>query len=182
MATKTAPGAQVKRLLSAISERGAEHLTEIESDLAQTNVLLSEAIEKLGASFISMHAAIEAQRELIGLALSGATAPPDIAERLKSRQQEIALHVNAAITGLQFHDMTNQLIGRALCRVDGLRNAFGVIGSSVAGIPDESNPEKVDAVLAGINSVLDEQNSKLASALRKAVCQTHMESGDIELF
>jgi len=85
------------------------------------------------------------------------------------------------VTGLQFQDMTSQLIGRTMQRVTGLREVLGGVGSGSIGI-SESSAEDLLAALASINTALEEQSVKLESALYKAVCQTHMESGDVELF
>jgi len=174
-------GSQVRSLLSNLSEHGTQHLTEVETDLMQTSFLLGEAIEKLGASFMAIHEAVSAQQASIGLLLSGAQPTPELAEQLEARHEDIARHVNAAVTGLQFQDLTNQLLGRTLRRVTGLRTVLDVIGSGSADI-SEKNVEEIVKTLISINEALEEQSVKLESALWKAVCQTGMESGDIELF
>ncbi|HZW12217.1 MAG TPA: chemotaxis protein [Noviherbaspirillum sp.] len=174
-------GSQVKDLLSNLSGHGTQHLTEVETDLMQTSILLGEAIEKLGASFMAIHEAVMAQQQEIELLLSGAAPAPEIVEKLRAKQAEIGQHVNAAVTGLQFQDMTNQLIGRTVKRVTGLREVLDGVGSGSSGIP-EGSAEEIVETLSSINKVLEEQSAKLESALWKAVCQTRMESGDIELF
>ncbi|QDZ28150.1 chemotaxis protein [Noviherbaspirillum sp. UKPF54] len=174
-------GSQVKHLLSNLSDHGTQHLTEVETDLVQTSILLGEAITKLGGSFMAIHEAVTAQQETIDLLLSGAKPTPEIAEKLKAKHGEISQHVNAAVTGLQFQDMTSQLIGRTVTRVIGLREVLSGVGSGSSGI-SENSAEEIVETLKGINKVLEEQSVKLESALWKAVCQTHMESGDIELF
>lgn len=181
MAREKMLGSQVKHLLSNLSDRGTQHLTEVETDLVQTSVLLGEAIEKLGASFMAIHEAITAQQETIDMLLSGARPTPEMADQLKAKHSEIGQHVNAAVTGLQFQDMTNQLITRTVTRVIGLREVLGEIGTGSSTIT-EGNAEEIIETLGSINQVLEEQSAKLESALWKAVCQTHMESGDIELF
>ncbi len=98
--------AQIKNLLAGLSAHGAQHLTEVETDLVQTTFLLGEAIEKLGASFMAIHAAVCAQQKIIDTLLSVVPAPEEAAERIKTVQEEIGLHVNSAVTGLQFQDMT----------------------------------------------------------------------------
>jgi hypothetical protein len=182
MTTKILLGLQVKQLLSGLSDHGTQHLTEIETDLIQTNFLLGEAIEKLGASFMAIHEAVSVQQAEVNLLLTGAAPAQDISEKLKARQSEISQHVNAAITGLQFQDMTSQLINRTVQRVTGLRDVLGGVGSGSMGMPAESDVNEVIATLNNINMQLEAQSIKLESALWKAVCQTHMESGDIELF
>lgn len=182
MTTERHLGSQVKDLLSNLSGHGAQHLSEVETDLVQTNFLLGEAIEKLGASFMAIHEAIVAQREGIELLLSNTPHPPEIAEQLRARQEEIGRHVNAAVTGLQFQDMTSQLIGRTVRRVTGLREVLGGVADGSAQLPAGCNADEIIDTLGTLNKVLEEQSVKLESALWKAVCQTHMESGDVELF
>jgi hypothetical protein len=175
-------GPQVKRLLSNLSEHGVQHLAEIETDLVQTNILLGEAIEKLGASFMAIHQAVTAQREVTEQILSGADSTPEIGDRLRAAAGEVERHVVAAVTGLQFQDMTSQLIGCTVRRVAGLSAVLGGMGSSGAALDAEIEAHNIVAALNGINKMLEEQSAKLDGELWKAVRQTHMESGDIELF
>jgi hypothetical protein len=172
---------QVKDLLSNLSDHGTQHLNEVETDLAQTSLLLGEAIEKLGASFMAIHEAVTAQQESIDRLLSGAVPTPQLAEHLKAKHGEIARHVNAAVIGLQFQDLTNQLLGRTVRRVAGLREVLDTVGSGSSEISG-ANAEEIVASLTSINRVLEDQSARLETALLKAVGQTHMVSGDIELF
>lgn len=182
MAAKKLLGSQVKRLLSGVSDHGNQHLTEIETDLAQTTFLLGEAIVKLGASFMAIHQAVSAQQEMVESLISSGVLPPESTARLKEIHGEIGLHVNAAVTGLQFQDMTGQLIGRTLRRVAGLREALDVLGKNGAVMLSEHDTEEIIALLHNINKVFEDQSAQLESLLWKAVHQTHMESGDIDLF
>lgn len=175
-------GSQVKQLLTAVSDHGAQHLNEVEIDLEQTTVLLGEAIEKLGASFMALHAAVRAQQEIVERLLAGEALTPELAGNLRALQGEIGRHVNAAVTGLQFQDMTSQLIGRTVKRVAGLRNVLGALGASGSAVLPESAAEEIVALLANINALFETQSNKLESVSWKAVTQTHMDSGDIELF
>ncbi|OGB23259.1 MAG: chemotaxis protein [Burkholderiales bacterium RIFCSPLOWO2_02_FULL_57_36] len=182
MTTEALLRVQLRRLLSGLSDHGHQHLTEVETDLAQTTILLSEAIEKLGASFMAIHKAVSAQQEAVDKLLTAASTTPEVAEQLRSMQGEIDTHVNSAVTGLQFQDMTSQLIGRTVRRVTGLRDVLGVVGSSGSGVLPESDTEQIADLLERINKLLDEQSGKLESRLWKQVSQTHMNSGEIELF
>lgn len=182
MTTHILLGTQVKRLLSSVSDHGNQHLTEVETDLVQTTYLLSEAIEKLGASFMAIHDGISAQAELMEQILSGAPVTPELAQRMRELTENVQGGVNAAVTGLQFQDMTSQLIGRTVRRVAGLRDVLSSVGASAERITSESVPEHVAEVLTEVNHSMESQSSQLESVLWKAVSQTHMESGDIELF
>lgn len=182
MTRKNLLSSQVKRLLTSLSDQGNQHLTEVETDLVQTTYLLSEAIEKLGASFMAIHAGVSAQQEILDQLLSGAAMTPDIESRLITLRGEVTQHINAAVTGLQFQDMTSQLIGRTVRRIAGLRDVLGAVGSSGAVLIADTEADELIAALNEINKTLEEQSAKLESVLWKAVSQTHMESGDIELF
>jgi methyl-accepting chemotaxis protein len=182
MTRETSLNSELRHLLSNLSGHGGQHLTEIETDLVQTNFLLSEAIEKLSASFMAIHEAVSAQQQAVESILAGAAHVSDASETLRQRHAEIAQHVSAAVTGLQFQDMTSQLIGRTVRRVTGLRDVLSGVGSGSIAMPAEGEAENLINAINDINAEMEKQSVKLESELWKAVCQTHMESGDIELF
>lgn len=182
MATKRMLGLQLKRLLSGVAASGDQHLAEIKTDLTQTNFLLAEAIEQLGANFIAIHAAICAQQEILDKMQTGQMMSDTHAADLNEISKEIGLRVGSVITGLQFQDMTNQLLDRALQRVAGLSEVLETLDASSAEIARETGAEEIVELLGGVNRLLEERSEKLESNLCKAVCQTHMGSGDIELF
>ena len=185
MTRKKMLNSQVKRLLSGGSGHGQQHLLEVEADLLQTTFLLGEAIEKLGTSFFALHAAVSAQQLEVDLLLknneikqvdSGASV------RLNALQKEITQHINSAVTGLQFQDLTGQLLARTVRRIVGLREVLNTLGVGVDDMPPDSAGEDIIALLNGINKNLDDQSSELKKLLRKAVHQHDMDCGDIELF
>jgi hypothetical protein len=182
MTTKNSSASEVSDLLSGLSEHGNQHLTEAETDLVQTNILLGEAIEKLSASFMAIHDAVTAQQQIVDALLAGTLVSPDAMLALRTKAVQIDQHVNAAVTGLQFQDMTNQLISRTMRRIVGLRDVLEVVGTSGIAIPADASNEQMNAILGAINETLKTQSVNLEKELWKAVCQTHMESGDIELF
>lgn len=182
MTIKNSSASEVSDLLSGLSEHGNQHLTEAETDLVQTNILLGEAIEKLSASFMAIHDAVTAQQQIVDALLAGTLVSPDAMLALRTKAVQIDQHVNAAVTGLQFQDMTNQLISRTMRRIVGLRDVLEVVGTSGIAIPADASNEQMSAILGAINETLKTQSVNLEKELWKAVCQTHMESGDIELF
>jgi len=182
MPKKKTLGPQVKRLLTGVSDHGSEHLLEVETDLVQTTILLAEAIEKLGGSFLALHTAISSQQEEIDLLISAGVAPSASVDRLKLLQNDIAQHVNSAVTSLQFQDMTSQLISRTVQRSAGLREVLGTLGIVGDGIPHDGGNDEIADLLKEISMRLEAQSIQLKSLLRKAVSQQHLDSGDIELF
>lgn len=182
MSTQTTPALQIKDLLSGLSSHGNQHLTEVETDLIQTNILLKEAITKLGASFMAIHEVVTAQQQIVQAILADCAAPAETVTALQQQSEQIGAHVNAAVTGLQFQDMTNQLIGRTMRRITGFRDVLLAVGAGSDSIPVEITEDELVVLLDRIAETMRAQSTMLENELWKAVCQTHMESGDIELF
>jgi hypothetical protein len=182
MTRKKILGSHVKRLLSGVSVHGRRHLTEVETDLLQTELLLEEAIDKLTSSFMAIHTAVGARQETIDRLLAGGTPSVEDSEQLSAMSGEIGRHVNTAITSMQFQDMTSQLIERTLKRVAGLRDFLGTLSEHGADIAPETDSEEIVDRLGKVSMALAIQSLELRSMLRKSVEQRHLESGDIELF
>lgn len=179
MGTEHLPVAELQRLLSDVAGHGAQHLLEVEADLQQTTYLLSEAIAKLSAGFMRIHASVVAQQQAIDAAL--AAEKPATAEVLACREQ-IAHEIDAVVVGLQFQDLTSQLIARTLKRVDGLREVLAALTQHGEVMPAAHEHEALAKLLCRINHSLSTQSSALQDGLRQEVSQKHMESGEIELF
>jgi hypothetical protein len=64
----------------------------------------------------------------------------------------------------------------------GFRDVLEVAGASSIAIPADATNEQLHGMLRHINETLKTESVDLEKELWKAVCQTHMESGDIELF
>jgi len=182
MTRKKILGSHVKRLLSGVSAHGRRHLTEVETDLVQTNLLLEEAITKLTASFMAIHQTVEARQEVIDRLLAGAAPGEQERVQLAGMSGEIGAHVNSAVTSLQFQDMTSQLLDRTLRRVSGLREFLATLGEHGADMGPESGSEEIVERLGKVSTALAVQSIELRSVLRRSVDQRHLESGDVELF
>jgi hypothetical protein len=174
---------EFKRLLLDVASGGGRQLTEVETDLVQTNHLLNEAIEKLSSSFFDLHKAVAAQQATVAMIVAQeARATPAQIDALKQSQLQIDAHVNAAVTGLQFQDMTSQLIERTFKRVVGLRDVLGFLSTSSWDVEPETNMDEMHTMLRKINQIMEDRLVNLENSLWKAVRQTHMSSGDIDLF
>jgi hypothetical protein len=174
---------EFKRLLLDVASGSGLQLSEVETDLVQTNLLLNEAITKLSNSFLDLHKAVAAQQTIVTMivAQQSAVTPLQIDE-LKQNQQEIDIQVNSAVTGLQFQDMTSQLIERTLKRVIGLRDVLGFLSSNSWDVAPDTDLQEMHAMLQDINQTMETRLINLENGLWKAVRQTHMSSGDIDLF
>lgn len=166
---------ELGRLLTDVSAEGMSHLDEVQADLAQTRLLLTEAIERLSAGFSALHSAVAAQSDA-AQALKHGAAEADCA-RLHAAGADIEQQVRAMVTALQFEDMTSQLIAHAGRRVAGLRSILAdmVDGARELAAGDLAQMERLRAMLAM-------QSRELDCQLMRSVDQRHMESGDITLF
>ena len=173
---------ELQQLLAALALQSGRHLSEVETDLRQTDTLLSEAIEKLGNSFIGMHAAVVAQNALVASMQEEAGLSPQLAAKLAQMQADSRAQVNAGVTALQFHDMTGQLLGRIASHVASLRDVLEGVGATGQALADHDSDARALAVLGCANRILKEKSTVVDSVAPKAVAQTHLQSGDIELF
>jgi hypothetical protein len=176
----------IKNLLDAVSGQSTDHLTEVDTDLLQTSLLITEAIEKLAASFLAIHAAVTTQQGIVDSLLADGTTEGTTHEnariQIDALRADIGRHVNAAITGLQFQDMTSQLIDRSRNRIFGLHESLTVLRECAVQIKERTAPGELVTQLDQTREAVSRHSSKLDGALRKSVSQTHLESGDIELF
>ena len=173
---------QLLQLLTLLSKQGDLHLAEIDADLQQTTDLLARAIDKLGVGFIGIHESVAAQRAALASVADGAPMSPQLRTEIARLQQITDNHINAAVTALQFQDMTSQLIGRALDHVVGLREILHTVGKQRTVFAADGQPAGPLAVLQSVNASLTDTSIRQGTVARKAVAQTHMDSGDIELF
>lgn len=172
---------QLMHLLSGVSEHGDQHLAEVERDLVQMDILLGEAIKKLCASFLAMHQTVIRQQETLDSLMADNVAFAAQAERFSGLRAEIDQQVGAAVTGLQFQDMTSQLIGRMAQHLGGLREVFGELGGQGVTLRESGDA----ALLQSLDRICERVGARCSSATRlprSAVNQRHMESGEIELF
>ena len=177
MQKKQTMGSQLQQLLATVSTHGNQHVCEIERDLAQTNMLLDEAVRKLGNSFLAIHQGLTSYQNLT-------TNIPDagLADQLATLQTEITQHINAAVTGLQFQDMTSQLINKMTKHIAELHDVFAVMDRSDRQIPEVAEDTVIVEILNNMNTDLERQQLVFDDLSRKIVSQRHLESGDIELF
>ena len=173
---------QLLQLLNLLSKQGDLHLTEINADLQQTTDLLAHAIDKLGKEFIGIHEAVAAQQAALAALPDGVSITPQLRTEITRLQQVTDGHINAAVTALQFQDMTSQLIGRSVGHVVGLREVLQALGAQDLRLTGDAQDGAALGALRSVNAALNATSIRQGTVARKAVAQTHMESGDIELF
>lgn len=181
------PVPELRRLLAAVSENGTQHLMEVESDLMQTMFLLNEAIEKLGQSFTVIHQAVSKQQAkldelLVQQAAHGQEVDSKTVEVIRDMRGVISDEVGATVTGLQFHDLTSQLISRTISRVNGLRDLLSALDTHGAAMTADHEHEDIARLLEEMSENMKSRSIALGGGLPQSVRQQHLGCGDIELF
>ena len=182
METKKLPIAELQSLLDGVSTHGARHLLEAEADLIQTNYLLHGAIEKLATGFMQISAAIKAQHDALEILIEKKSISQSDAGKFTALKEKIDDEMNAVVTGLQFQDLTSQLLTRTVTRLNGLRDVLSELSGDGNSSPNEDDHVAVTELLKKINASLNHRSGVLQAGLRKVVEQKHMDCGDIELF
>jgi len=182
MEMKTLPITELRTLLGAVSDHGKQHLVEVEADLLQTTFLLSEAIEKLGASFMAVHDAVTKQQQTLDALMAAHDFEKEETKQLEAFKQKIGEEVNAAVTGLQFQDLTSQLIARTIKRVNGLKDLLEELASHSDEMDPENEHKEIAKFLEDMSHSLHAGSHALSGGLRRSVNQQDMGTGEIELF
>lgn len=182
MEMKTLPIAELRELLAAVSNHGKQHLLEVEADLLQTTFLLSEAIEKLTASFTTVHEAVSEQQQVLSALVSRHPDEKDAAAQLEMFEGRIGSGVNAAVTSLQFQDLTSQLLARTIKRVNGLKDLLHELEVHSNEMDPSHEREEIAKFLEVMSHKLNEGSHALSGGLRRSVGQQDMATGDIDLF
>lgn len=97
-------------------------------------------------------------------------------------EEKIGHEVNLMVTGLQFQDMTNQLLHRTIKRVNGLKELLHELEIHGHEMDVSREHQDIAEFLAALNESLDAGSHALTGNLRKSVGQRDMASGDIDLF
>ncbi|MDB5760077.1 MAG: hypothetical protein JWM30_3366 [Burkholderia sp.] len=171
---------ELGQLLTDVSAEGIAHLEEVQADLAQTRLLLAEAIGRLSDGFGALHAAVSVQRaaaQQLQQQQSDSGGGGDGQAQLRDAAAAIDIQVQAMVTALQFEDMTSQLIAQAGRRIAGLQGILAGVGDGAQGLAtgDLTQLESLRAAMAA-------QSRELDGLLARSVDQRHLESGDITLF
>lgn len=175
-----ATGQTADRLSRATVVAG-HHLQAVESDLVQMDGLLDAAIHKLSASFLAIHETAARQQTLLQRLADDRCPADECAAALRAMHDDIEQHLAAAVTGLQFHDITSQLIRRMASHVGGAREVLDTLDAHAAALDAQGHAAHLSA-LAPLRARIAAHGVALAAHSPRKVGQQHMESGDIELF
>jgi hypothetical protein len=173
---------ELQRLLGRVSEHGSQHLQDAEDDLHQTLFLLAQAIKTLSNGFMQISHLVNEQQRLMDRVLPAYAGDANQAGyEINLLRQRINTEINTVVTGLQFQDLTSQLITHSVRRISGLRDLLNALASH----PSEMHATphaSVEQLLEAIHDSLSVKSGALKDGLTQEVKQKHMVSGEIELF
>jgi methyl-accepting chemotaxis protein len=99
----------------------------------------------------------------------------DLANKIEQHASQVSVEVNAAVTALQFQDMSSQLIDHAQSRINNVAQLVEVMLSQIEQSPDLSS------ALSQARTAM-RAKAEVESNRNHPVKQESMSSGDIELF
>jgi methyl-accepting chemotaxis protein len=162
-----------------LSQRTDQFSHEIRTHMDQVDGSLGRANESIYAiASMDMNFALQAkQRVEVTMAhLENMNhSMGDAARGIDAHAEKVASEVNAAVTALQFQDLSSQLIGHAQLRLEALSDGVQGVAQSLAGSSD------MDVGIATARERV-EALSNLDNTRLNPVKQESMSSGDIELF
>lgn len=181
------PIEELRKLLSQVSDHGVQHLTAVEADLLQTQFLLTEAIEKLSVSFENIHQNISQQQIVLDELTQQYEFSDDnpLRQHLETLKMEVGDNVGAVVTGMQFQDMTSQLLVRSLQRLAGIKEMLGAFGTDANPSPADvaDKDEEVLTYIEDLNTALNMKSHEITGGFKqRPVSQKDLTTGDIELF
>jgi methyl-accepting chemotaxis protein len=163
----------------ALSQRTNQFSHEIRGHMDQVHGSLTSAHESIySVASMDMNFALTSKQrvqETMGLIQAINTRMAEAAQEIDAYAGKVGTEVNAAVTALQFQDMTTQLVGHAQARIEALGDAAE---ASAAAFVDAEN------VVEGLAKAKQrmEALAEIDRLRSNPVKQESMDSGDIELF
>ena len=182
MTVKLSFGVELQELLQGVVGSSNDCLSEMESDLLQVNLLLMEAINKLGDNVMEIGQGMSIQQQIIDQLTKTGACSPFVSGRFDELRQSVDGNVASVIIAMQFQDITSQLLDRVLSRVRCLQEMLEDIDRLAAGVSGADNEDDVMALIRTVGLESLNKRKDLNASRVRSVMQEHMESGSIDLF
>ncbi|NLC23638.1 hypothetical protein NB640_09695 [Oxalobacter vibrioformis] len=182
MTNKTVWGASLQELLQNVAGNGSIYLSEIESDLLQINLLLMEAINKLGDNVVQIGQDVHHQQKLVRQLTETGSCSPFALEKLNELNQTMDVKVASVVTAMQFQDMTSQLLDKVLSRIMALQEMIGEMDKLAVEVSGAESESDVQMMIRAMVEEMTNKRHDLEGQHAERVSQKHMDSGSIELF
>ena len=175
-------GSELHELLQSVVCNSGDCLSEMESDLLQVNLLLMEAINKLGDNVLEIGRNLDSQKQVINQMVKMGNGSPFIIEQLDELGQSVDEGVASVITAMQFQDITSQLLDKVLGRVRCLREVLDEVEKLAGGITKAGSDSDVLAMIHEASLAMHIKHEQMKAIEVQNVMQSHMDPGSIDLF
>lgn len=163
----------------ALSQRTDQFSQQIRSRMGAVHAALTEANHSIHAvASMDMSAALQSKhrvQETMQRIEQINAAMADAAQKINQHADAVGSQVNGAVTALQFQDVTSQLLAQGRTRIAAVQEMLSAFAPDAGSGGD---------ALADLSRAAERARSRLTAvdASRKIAAQTHMGSGEIELF
>lgn len=172
----------LQELLQNIAGNGSIYLSEMESDLLQINLLLMEAINKLGTNVVLIGQDVNHLQGMVKQLINSKGDSQFMMDRINDLNEIIGSNVASVVTAMQFQDMTSQLLDKVLSRVTGLQTMLEELEKLATEVSGAESEGDIQMMVSAIGEEMNELRRSLEGLHAQRVSQKHMESGSIELF
>lgn len=167
------------RSLSQKTTHFSDQIRSLMTDLHSSFSNADTSIQRI--SSVDMGFASESKRRIEQVLEQLERISHESSEALSSQSvlaAEVEENINQATTGLQFQDMTSQLLDHTETRLDVIHDLMG----DLAQLTKEDSARTADEILLHIREKLQEARTKIDNMKHSPVAHGNMDSGDIELF
>ncbi|MEO8039713.1 MAG: methyl-accepting chemotaxis protein [Betaproteobacteria bacterium] len=161
---------------SAFSRQIREHTSGMAADLKDTEGVIAGMASQDMVSVL--HSKQQVETMMGTLAASNVVMNESVAE-LRRIAGDVESAVNASISGLQFQDMVSQLVGHVRRRGVAMETLLGVASEAAITLETGSYAAEAERLSAELERVVTQVE---AQSGHSPVAQTHMTTGDVDLF
>jgi methyl-accepting chemotaxis protein len=167
------------RKLSQNSNAFSDEIREVVGKADENITLAQETVATMSSR--DMNHAIESKDNVQRMLAKTEEVNKLMAERLEDANQiseKIKQDVGTAVRGLQFEDMTNQLLQHINRRVEQMTDSANAFTTAVAEFVSATKEQDAEASYAEARSAI----SRMGNTLSRAVDQSNIDEGGIDLF
>lgn len=169
----------LNNLLATVAAKSERPLLDAEADLLQTTHLLHSAIENLSASFENIHCILNQHQSTMAQKIAEGVTGEDALLLFMSAKKLIDAEIMRVVAGLQFQDMTNQLLMHTITHLHELKSLMEMLAVNSESLSVDTSDEEIHQFFTEKHADISARTPRV---VKKAVKQRDMLPGDVELF
>lgn len=182
MAERVTWNESIQELLKMVRDNSSVHLSDMEEMLLQIDLLLMQAIEKLGTNVVQIGQDVYHLREVTNQLEKSEVDAKAVVEKMNTLGQEIEGKVAEVVTAMQFQDMTSQLIHKILGRTKGMQEVMERLDKLFIDLSRAEGLGDVQMMVHAIVEDIEQRRKELEAARNPQVSQKHLDEGSVDLF